>query len=313
MRFQTERDGQILEFIYSTCDGVVSRRHLWERFWPNSKTPRAMERRLAKLKHAEYIAWPTREQYRIHPIPEPIVWLDWRGILTLAGTRGVDVAAPTRPNETRLRKLANALRRQGMHWRRVPKWLSLSHDLAVVDIRLAIEGAVASLPEFSLEQWIGEYDFRSSPVDEVTYMLPHNKGPLTEEKRGVIPDGFFEVHQSVDGHDTKRGRFLLEFDNTTHAVVSKVVNEKFFPYAAYITSPAYKARTGVNLGIWLFVCSGGERMKNLLEACGRLDKTQSRYFLFATLDECLTSDNLFTEPIWWRPRRSEPWTLFPRE
>ena len=63
--------------IYAN-DGVLARRHLKALFWPEM-TKQAMEQRLSTLYHNGYLNWPNLEQRRTKPIPEPVVWLGWRG------------------------------------------------------------------------------------------------------------------------------------------------------------------------------------------------------------------------------------------
>ena len=81
MRFQ-QRDESILKTIQS-YDGILARRQIKEMFWEDASN-QAMERRLSLLFHNHYLNWPNVEQRRTRPIPEPIVWLGWRGILHLA-------------------------------------------------------------------------------------------------------------------------------------------------------------------------------------------------------------------------------------
>ena len=76
MRFQA-RDGHILQAIQQ-YDGVLARRQVQTLFWQDA-SPKTMERRLGLLFHNGYLNMPSLEQRRIYPIPEPIVWLGWRG------------------------------------------------------------------------------------------------------------------------------------------------------------------------------------------------------------------------------------------
>ena len=100
MRFQ-QRDGDILQSIY-TNDGVLAKRHIKNLYWPD-KSWRAMEQRLSKLFQAEYVQWPTMEQYRVHPIPEPICYLGWRGAYLIAGKNGVEIEQPKNNREPQIR------------------------------------------------------------------------------------------------------------------------------------------------------------------------------------------------------------------
>jgi hypothetical protein len=86
-----------------------------------------------------YISRPTYEQWRTLPVPEPVYWLDWKGILWVAAQHNLKMKLPTDPTEDDIRELAKQLRRKGIRWLREPRWLQLPHDLAVADFRFAVE------------------------------------------------------------------------------------------------------------------------------------------------------------------------------
>src|SRR5215211_2876763 len=138
MKFQP-RDSEMLQEIFEN-QGFLAKRHLKNLFWKDTSW-RAMEQRLAKLFHAGYLTWPTREQYRTYPIPEAICWLHWQGALYVAGLMGIDVDPLPGDNEYQLRRLEEKLRKKGFHWLREPRWSLLEHDLAIIDFRLAVETA----------------------------------------------------------------------------------------------------------------------------------------------------------------------------
>jgi hypothetical protein len=119
-------------------DGLLAKRHLKAMFWPEA-TWRAMEMRLSLLYHQGYLDWPTREQFRTKPIPEPICWLGWKGISWIAGGLAGDMVWNNPPGEAQLRKLAVRLRQYGIPWLREPRWSQLGHDLAVVDVWLTVK------------------------------------------------------------------------------------------------------------------------------------------------------------------------------
>ena len=91
MRFQ-ERDSAILLTIYE-YGGVLALRHLKGLFWPHT-TLRAMQKRLAKLAENSYLDRPTAYQRKTQPIPEPICWLAWKGIIWVAGQNNVVLDRP---------------------------------------------------------------------------------------------------------------------------------------------------------------------------------------------------------------------------
>ena len=299
MRFQ-QRDGEILLTLYN-YDGVLARRHVHAMFWPEKKK-QAMERRLKLLYEQDYIDWPNAEQRRTKPGPQSIVWLGWNGILYVAGRSGLDVEPPSKINENQLRSLQQRLRKHGVRWQREPRWSRLQHDLAVVDFRMAVEKAVAKIHSLTLEQWLPEGVFLSDP-DQVEYRVTGRDGKQKREKKGVIPDGFFVI---VD--EKGRSRCLLEMDMRTHAL-GQFGREKAAPYAAYIRSPAYKARFGYASGRCLVITTGDVRMKNLMEQTLMAAGAGAKAFWFTTFKR-LETENVLTDPVWLRADWSEPGPLF---
>lgn len=309
MQFQS-RDGKILERIYEN-DGVMARRHLKNLFWPD-KSWRAMERRIKKLKDAGYISKPSRDLYKIHPIPEPICWLGLQGAIYLAGQKGVDVGLPESENETQVRDFQKELRKHGIRWTREPRWSLLRHDLAAIDFRLAIENAVGMLPGYTLTKWIPEGEFRSN-MDVVEFKTKDRKGIYRKTKKGVCPDGYFEI---VDierrmGTEPIRYKFLLEVDMSTHDNPS-FGREKALPGVAYIKSPTYKRRFGSNDGCWLVVTiSGDTRLKNLIRQTRIIAGDYAKLFYFTTL-KLLGTSNPLISPIWIQNDQEAPRSLIDR-
>lgn len=307
MRFQV-RDGEILQAIYER-DGVLARRQLKDLFWPG-KTIRAMEKRLAKLHYRGYIAWPSPLERRTRPIPEPIVWLDWKGIIWVAGQSGISVALPTGSNENQLRKLENSLRDQGVHWLREPRWAQLAHDLQVADFRLCVEKAVKKLPTVSLEEWVCESTFRAK-MDIVEYERRDKSGKVKRFKKGVCPDGYFALvdeSRRIQG-SAARARFLVEVDMATHDNPN-FGKEKILPGLAYLLSSDYLNRFGDNSGRWLVVTTGERRMLNLKrQAEAEAGDKGAAAFYFTTFDQ-IHAESLFFKPIWYRGGDKEKHELF---
>ena len=142
MKFQP-RDGNLMLRIYD-YDGMLPFRVIKQMFW-SGKTDRAAQKRLAKLVNNRYLCRPTPEQYRTQPIPEPIYWLDWRGILWVAAQRGGKVTPPPKDSEYQLRRFDKRLREQGIRWLREPRFAQLYHDLSIVRFRLAVERALSEV------------------------------------------------------------------------------------------------------------------------------------------------------------------------
>lgn len=310
MRFQ-DRDFDILQTIYNN-DGVLAKRQLQQLFWPGM-TERAMEKRLSKLYHGGYLAWPSRDHWRSKPIPEPICWLGWKGILMLAGKRGIVIEHPGQSNENKLRRFEKELREKGIHWMREPRWIQLEHDIAVTDFRLSIEKAITKPPRsLSLVNWITDGTFRSS-MDVIEYAVKGQDGNIRTEKKGICPDGYFEItdKKRMINRTPARARFLLEIDMSTHDNPS-FGREKATPGVAYIKSNAYKRRFGYNSGRWLIVTTGKVRMKNLMQQTIQSVGTASKAFLFTTFEK-LAGKNLLTEPIWTQPGNDQSLALFLNE
>ena len=308
MQFQ-KRDGQILLAIYNR-DGVLSRRQLKAMFWPG-KSWRAMEKRLGKLHQQQYLKWPSAEQRRSRPIPEPIVWLDWKGISWIAGQSGIQPHRPAVWNENQLRKLERQLRGRGIHWLREPRWAQLEHDLAVGDFRLSVEQAVEQYPAIRLETWVPETVFHANP-DIVEYQSKGRGGILKRNTRRVCPDGYFTL---IDGQrpasgQTARSRFLLEMDMATHDNPS-FGQEKVLPGLAYLRSPAYRQHFGDNSGRWLVVTTGERRMQNLKRQAEAQAGRGAGAFYFTTLNR-VRAETVLTQPIWWPAGADRPVPLFAR-
>ena len=306
MRFQ-DRDGEILQAI-ADYGGLVAKRQLKEMFWPG-KSLRAMEKRLAKLRQNGLIAWPGREQRRSKPLPEPILWIDWKGMLWLAGKTGAVILSPVNEGENQMRLLENRLREAGYRWLREPRWMQLEHDLAIIDFRLAVEKSLSSLPHLVLEDWIHERAFHSN-MDVVEFETEDRDGKVTHEKKGICPDSYFVVvdKRRQIGGSPARARFLFELDMSTHDNPS-FGREKAVPGAAYIKSVAFKNRFEYNSGRWLVVTTGVVRMKNLIAQTKQSLGVGARVFLFTTLDE-IKDANVLTAPIWRQADHQEPSALF---
>jgi hypothetical protein len=302
MRFQP-RDGEILTAIYQN-DGVLGRRHIKSMFWYKT-SEQAMEHRLSLLYRNSYLDWPNTEQRRTKPIPEPIVWLGWKGALWIAGQCGIQVTPPTNHRENQMRLLTTSLGKAGIRWVREPRWIQLAHDLAIVDIRMAVEKSVAAMPALLLEEWLPEGEFRSK-IDVVEFTTTGRDGKVIRGKKGVCPDSYFVVMNKgylIEGQPA-RARFLLELDNATHAN-NRFGFEKVIPGIAYIKSAAYKARFGFNSGHWLVVTTGEVRMKNLLHQVREKAGRDAGLFYFTTFEKAITN-NVFSSPIWCQVGDNQP-------
>ena len=309
MRFQ-DRDTRILGAIQD-YGGVLAKRQVHSIFWPG-KSKRAMQKRLAKLKGNQYVKWPSLDQRKSFPIPEPILWLDWKGALLLANGANLNVDKPKRTNENQLRLFERALQAKGFRWLREPHWNQLNHDITAVDIRLKFEEDIQDFPHLQLDQWINETVFRSN-MDRVNFSYKDTKGQLRQGKRGVIPDGFLCI---IDQNRQSQGlpakaNFLLEVDMATHSNPNFSM-EKAAAGAAYIKSREFKTRFGSNSGRWLIITTSEVRMQHLMEHTQERIPTRSNLFLFTSLSNFF-SKNVFSEAIWQICNQDDPTTLLEAE
>lgn len=305
IRFQ-ERDIDILEKIQS-FDGVMARRQIKEIFWPNSSN-QSMEKRLSKLFHNGYISWPSDQHRKYRTIPEPIIWVGWRGAIVLTQRRGIQILEPKSDNENQLRLLEKRLRDHGIRWLREPNWNQIQHDLAVSDFHLAVEKSVLDYPNFKLDDWVLESAFRTE-TDVIHYDYKTGNGKTERKKKGVCPDGLFVLHDEEKYKKSlpHKAWFLLELDMATHDNPSFGI-EKVAAGIAYIKSDKYKQRFGVNAGRWLVVTTSEIRMKNLMRQTKIQAGNFSHLFYFSILDH-IESRDLLGSPIWWQVGSEFPETL----
>jgi len=309
LRFQ-DRDLDILQMIYNH-DGVVARRHIKYLFW-RDKSWRAMERRLSLLKRSNYINWPSMQQRRTHPIPEPIIWLGWKGALVLSSQVGIDIEIPKKITEYQLRKFARLLRERGFHWLREPRWIHLNHDIKVTDIRFWVAESLKKMLNIKLEEWVSESSFRIQ-TDTVTYQIESIRDGIWREKtKGICPDGYFVIIDIEREQERKshNARFLMEVDMASHSNTNFGI-EKVVPGTAYIKSPQFYKRFGSNLAVWLVVTTGRIRMRHLIKQTQERVNEDSRLFYFTTLDQ-MPKNNFFSDPIWVNGQSSRRIALIPR-
>ena len=287
MRFQ-ERDGHIIQTVQK-YDGVLARRQIKKMFWQDA-SDKTMGRRLTLLFHNSYLNMPSLEQRRIYPIPEPVVWLGWRGILHIVRQMDLQINDPTSNNENQLRRLEAKLRQMGIHWQREPRWSQLGHDIALNDFRMAVEGAVKYWPSLEMETWVPESEFLSN-MDVIS---------LNKRSKGVRPDGYFVLVDNLRliNNSPAKARFLLEYDNGTHPV-TRFGRDKALPGMAYIRSNAYRERFGYNSGRWLVVCKSKLRMQHLKEQTEKVLGKDAGYFFF-TFMEKVNAMSVLNKPIWQR-------------
>lgn len=302
------------EFILSAIqeyDGLLAKRHLKYLFWHTS-TWRAMERRLSKLFHAGFIQRSNLEDRKRHPVPEPVIWLGWRGAIFLAGKQGIDITNPETLNENKMRLLNHQLRENNFNWLREPRWSQMLHDLTITDIRFWLLESLNEYKNLQMEEWINESTFRSDP-DIVDFKFKTRNGEYFSRRKRVSPDGMFTL---VDNKRKNMGlpyrvRYLVEVDMATHDNPT-FGNDKAAAGLAYLSSQQFKERFGVNSGRWLILTTGKTRLHNLIKQTGDRIPEGTNLFFFTTFDN-LGKSNFLQSPIWYQVGSEEPCSLLPTE
>lgn len=303
-------DDDILVAIQETGDGILARRHLKEVFWAD-KSLRAMQKVMSRLYQRGLIQRTTIRYERIkEPPTEPVYWLGWRGILRYTERMGIEEPyQPKNDRENQMRILENKLRAEGIRWVRTPPSTGkLEHHFFVVDFRLKVQKDVDALPSVTME-WINESAFRSPKMDKVKFTIKDINGRLVERERGVCPDGFCLIldHDRKNRGEPYKLHSLVEVDLGTHSVSSSFASKKAAPYAAYIGSPAFRSRFGINAGDWLIITTGKRRMEHLIEQTQETAGEGARWFYFTSWDQLVK--NVLTDPIWYKVGSVEPIAL----
>jgi hypothetical protein len=304
---EPDKPQAVILYTYENT-GVLPTRYLKRWLWAD-QTDRAMNKQLKKMEDGEFIKRPSKEDNDRYKIPENFVYLDWRGALVVAAEHGVKIEEPDKANETWQRQLVKDLRANGLYWRRNPPWNNLEHEFLSVDWRVRFLHDVKQLPFLQVEADIAEYVFRLNR-DSVRFPFPPTDPKPEMRQNDVIPDGYFAI---LDRHRQQRGepahlRLPYEVDNHSHAE-AQGIGPKFAAYAAWLKSPAYKARFGDNSGAVLVIAHGGKRLANMMAEAARHKVDWA--FLFTTFDTIEAADNLLTAPIWRRAQAADPIALFP--
>ena len=164
-------------------------------------------------------------------------------------------------------------------WRSKPRWMTLSHDLKLNDLRFAITGQANKSEGFQLVRWISEFELHQNQK----FKIPGR------------PDGFFLLRRKSP---TQAGRveelaILVEVDNATHPL-GRFVSRKVKPALKFVGSERYKQIFGIGSGAYFVVTTGQKRLANLKE------KTEAAggngLFYFTTFDEA--QKDVLTAPIW---------------
>lgn len=181
-------------------------------------------------------------------------------------------------------------------------YLFLDHLLKTNDIRIAITQAAERVGGV-LHHWLDDKTLQSQQMkDYVTLWDEDGK----ERQAAVIPDGFYQLEMGENVY-----RDFLEVDlRTTIGVYTKPGRRdwarKVRVYLAYYADGRYQERYQSRAFRVLTVTTSDERLKNLKKITE--ESGGSHHFWFTTFDR-LTSDTVFTEPIWTLAGREEYRTL----
>lgn len=299
------RDHALFSAVYWIGDGFFPRRLIWPLFFSKAKDESAMRKRLSKLQKESFVFWPTDAEYREWGIPEPVIFLDWRGIADVAEQAGTDVEPPRNPKfKKHIAEFASDLKEQGVYWRVKPSW-NPKHDLKAIEVRLAFTRLASMTEKYFIEQRIPESHFHHWP-DTVTFSRTNADGTITKESRQVIPDDFMVIgnRQRQAKGESYKFRALFEIDMSTHSNPA-FSSKKAGAYAEYVLSPQYEARFGSKGGRWFVITTGRERMENLMRVTEREAGRKAKVFVFSYF-ELVEKQNVFTAPIWWQTGIENP-------
>lgn len=264
-----ERDGRILEAIF-THEGVLTVSHIWNLFFPDATTDRAVTKRMMLLEQQGYVCrLGQRDRARF---AETLYFLTEAGLFAVAGRVGATV-------DSLKSGYRSPKKRESL----------LPHDIGLNSVRIAIERAIQN-SGFFLHQWTSSSEFwRQYDTIPVTF---ERDGKQVTQQRQIRPDGYLELSRT--GNDPNR--FLLEYDNSTEDQ-ERIARDKINALTTYIRSAAYRKRFGKNAGRVLIVFQSERRMKNTQAiALRELDRLASMFYF--TIANSISYQTVLTKPIW---------------
>ena len=139
---------------------------------------------------------------------------------------------------------------------------TIRHELEVMDVKVAFHEAVRAQSQLSIPR------FSTWPLlHSFTVSHPKSKGA----KVLVLPDGYFEIHESAPVHETKIHRFFLEVDRSTESLETLV--SRSAGYLAHYRSGGFAIGQGGDRRAFrafpirvLIVVSSPHRRDNLAKA-----------------------------------------------
>ena len=110
---------------------------------------------------------------------------------------------------------------------------TIRHELEVIDVKVAFREAVSAQPHLSIPKFS-----TWSQLNSFTVSHPLRKGAQVL----VLPDGYFEIHETAPVRETKIHRFFLEVDRSTEPLETLVSRTAI--YLSYDRSGGFATNNG---------------------------------------------------------------------
>lgn len=268
----TERDVRIFRTIHA-FDGCMSEPQIRALEFTGE---RQCKDRLSKLYQNAYVE---RCDPQLKNLAHAMLYrLDKKAVEVLADLEGT----PT--NEFRYRK-------------EFPKLIT--HSLRVNDVRVMCTRAMRQEQNWELAAWVSERQFNTQS-DRVNYRTPEG----IKATRVMKPDGYFILVSDVQ--DIVFRAFLeVDLSNEDNG---RILEEKIYPYIAYIESSTYQERFGAQTARVLIVTTGPKRVENMKRKAERAVGKKAGYFWFTSFQE-LAASTFFAAPIWCIGGRENPTSI----
>lgn len=258
----TERDVRIFRTIRA-FDGCMSEPQIRALEFTGE---RQCKDRLSKLYQNGYVE---RSDWRLKNYAQAMLYrLDKKAVEVLSDLEGIP------PNQ--------------FHYRReFPKLIA--HSLRVNDVRVMCTLAMQQEEHWELAEWVSEAQFNTQ-ADRVNYRTPEG----TKKTRVMKPDGYFILVNDVQ--DIVFRAFVeVDLSNEDNG---RILEEKVYPYIAYIESSTYQERFGAQTARVLVVTTGAKRVENMKRKTERAVGKKAGYFWFTSFQE-LSPNTFFEKPVWY--------------
>jgi hypothetical protein len=163
--------------------------------------------------------------------------------------------------------------------------LTIQHELAVMDVKMAFHSAITTTPSFTIAE------FSTWPLlnEFKAYRSGHNGAEIL-----VKPDGFISIHEKEAGTKGFAHEFFLEVDRSTET--QDVLITRAGCYFDYYKSGGFAAHNGAARSAYkeypfrvLFVFKNAERRNNMAERLLQNNPPILTQVVLSTFDEVLTN------------------------